>query len=267
MITQDTAPDPESGPGGRRIKKRVAPDRRISLEEKDLRHGRKSSAKTFHGFQEHLAVALDSTVTREVVVRLAHEPEHEAVELLAETLEQAPGLLQLAIDLGSMASPRMAQGAEQGVSILARPWPHVGPLFPTQAFPWDCAARRVTGPNGHTGPLVPGKEVQFPAAACDACALRAQCTKATRGHGRSLSLREDELFQQTLRTTMQTQRGRASLRTRTAVEHTIAHQLTHQGRRARYQGLRKHQVDGRRPAAVSNLQVAAQYEEEHRLAS
>jgi hypothetical protein len=31
--------------------------------------------------------------------------------------------------------------------------------------------------------------------------------------------------------------------------------------------LRKNQFDGRRHAAVSNLQVAAHYEEEHRLAS
>jgi hypothetical protein len=97
--------------------------------------------------------------------------------------------------------------------------------------------------------------------------LRAQCTKATLGQGRSLPIRADEPFQQKLRTKMRTQRGRASLRKRTAVEHTIAHQLAHQGRRARYKGLRKNQFDGRRHAAVSNLQVAAHYEEEHRLAS
>jgi len=267
IIAQDTEPDPEGGPGGRRIKKHVAPDRRISLEDKDMRHGRKSSAKTFNGFQEHCAVDLESKVTREVVVRPANEPEHAAVELLAETLEKAPGLLQLDIDLGYMASPRMAQWAEQGVYIIARPWPHVGPLFTKKEFPLDFAARRVTCPNGQTVPMVPGKDVQFPAATCDACALRAQCTKATRGHGRSLSIREDEPFQQKLRAKMKTQRGRASLRKRTAVEHTIAHQLAHQGRRARDKGLRKNQCDGRRHAAVSNLQVAAHYEEEHRLAS
>src|SRR5712691_7337478 len=55
MITQDTEPDPEGGPGGRRSTPHVAPDRRISLEDKDMRHGRKSSSKTFHGFQEHFA--------------------------------------------------------------------------------------------------------------------------------------------------------------------------------------------------------------------
>ncbi|MBM3226027.1 MAG: IS5/IS1182 family transposase, partial [Candidatus Tectomicrobia bacterium] len=107
----------------------------------------------------------------------------------------------------------------------------------------------------------------FPAAACDACAVRAQCTKAQLGHGRSLSSREDEQFQQKLRAKIQTKRGRASLRKRTAVEHAISHQLAHQGRRARHKGLRKNQFDGRRHAAVSNLQVAARYAEERQLAS
>jgi hypothetical protein len=267
ILTQDTEPDPEGGPGGRRIKKHVAPDRRISIEDHAMRHGRKSSAKTFNGFKEHFAVDLDSNVTREVVVRPANEPEHAAVEWRAEVLESGQGLLQLDIDLGYMASPRMAQGAEQGVDILARPWPQVGPLFTKHDFTLDFAAMRVTCPHGQTVPMVPGQDAQFPAAACDACAWRAQCTKATHGQGRSLSIRTAEPFQQKLRTKMKTQHGRASLRKRTAVEHTIAHQLAHQGRRARYKGLRKNQFDGRRHAAVSNLQVAAYYEEEHRLAS
>jgi hypothetical protein len=267
IITQDTESDPEGAPGGRRIKKHVAPARRISIEDAEMRHGRKSSAKTFNGFTEHFAVDLDSRVIREVVVRPANEPEHEAVERLAETLEQAPGLLQLDIDLGYMASPRMAQWAEQGVYIIARPWPQVGPLLTTPTFTLDFARMQVTCPGAQTVPMVLGKPAQFPAEACDACALRAQCTKAARGQGRSLNIRTDEPFQHKRRTKMKTQRGRAALRKRTAVEHTIAHQLTHQGRRARYKGVRKNQFDGRRHAAVSNLQVAAHYEEEHRLAS
>ena len=150
------------------------------------------------------------------MVRPANEPEHEAVELLAEELEKAPGLLQLDIDLGYMASPRIAQGAEQGVYIIARPWPQVGPLFTKHDFTLTLQAQ-VTCPGGQTVPMVPGKQVQFPAVACDACALRAQCTKAAHGQGRSLGIREDEQFQQKLRAKMKTQRGRASLRKRTAV--------------------------------------------------
>jgi len=116
-------------------------------------------------------------------------------------------------------------------------------------------------------PMVPGKDAQFPARACDACPLRAQCTTARLGHGRSLTIREDEPFQRKLRARIKTKRGRASLRKRPAVEQAIAHHVAHRGRRARYKGLRKHQFDGRRHAAVSNLQVAARYAEERQLAA
>jgi hypothetical protein len=267
IITQDTEPAPDGGPGSRRITPHLAPDRRLSIEEPDRRHGRKSSAKTFTGVKEPFAVDWDSTVIREVVVRPANEPEQEAVDLRAEEWETPPGRLQRAIDLGYRASPRLAPWEAQGVDMIARPWPQVGPLFTKPDFTLDLAHRHVTCPGGQRVPRVPGQSAQFPAAGWDVCALRAQGTKAMHGHGRSLHLREDEQFQQQLRATSRTQRGRASLRKRTAVEHAISHQLAHQGRRARYQGLRKNQCDGRRHAAVSNLQVAAHDEEQHRLAS
>jgi hypothetical protein len=267
ITTQDTAPDPEGGPGGPRLKKHVAPDRRISIEDADMRHGRKSSATTCNGFQEHCVRDLESHVTHEVVVRPAHEPAHEGVALLADVLEHAPGLLQLAIDLGYMASPRMAHWAEQGVSILARPWPQSGALFKKDDCTLAFAHGMVTCPRGQTVPMVPGKDALFPASACDGCPQRVQCTTARIGQGRSLHIREDEPCQHKLRAKSKTKRGRAALRNRTAVEHAISHHVAHQGRRARYTGLRKNQFDGRRHAAVSNLQVAAHYVEERQLAS
>ena len=171
------------------------------------------------------------------------------------------------IDLGYMASPRMAQWAEQGVYIIARPWPQGGTRFTKDDFTCDFGHGQVTCPGGQTVPLVPGKDAQFRASACDRCPHRAQWTTARIGQGRSLSIREDEPFQHKLRATITTKRGRASLRKRTAVEHAISHHIAHQGWRARYKGLRKNPCDGRRHAAVSNLQVAAHYIEERQLAS
>ena len=183
------------------------------------------------------------------------------------TFDNSTGLLPLDIDLGYMASPRMVPWVAQGVYSIARPWPGGGALFTTHAFTFDFADGTVTWPGGQTVPMIPGRAVEFPARACDACPQRAQCTTAKPGHGRTLTVREDEQFQQKLRAKLRTKRGRAALRKRTAVEHAISHQLAHQGRRARYKGLRKNQFDGRRHAAVSNLQVAARYAEERRLAS
>lgn len=267
LRAQDTEPDPGGGPGGRRRKQHVAPDRRSAIEETDSRHGRKSRAQTCNGCKEHVAVAVDSNVLREVGMRPANAPEHEAVELLAEALAKAPGLLQRDRDLGDRARPWRAPWAEQGVSILARPGPQGGPLFTQHDCPLDLVGRQVTCPGGQSVPRVLGTPAPLPAAAWAGWALRPQCTKAMRGPGSSLSSRADEPCQQQLRATMKTRRGRAARRKRTAVEHTIAHQLVHQGRRARYKGLRKKPFDGRRHAAVSNLQIAAHYEEEQRLAS
>jgi len=181
MVAPDTAPDPEGGPGARRIEPQVAPARRSSLEEKDMRHGRTSRAKTFNGFQEPCALDVDRTVTREVVVCPANAPEPEAVELLAETLEQGLGLLPLDIDLGSRASPRMAPWAAQGVPMIARPWPHVGDRCTNNAFTLDCLQGTVTCPQGERVPMIPGRDTPCPARACDACAVRAQCPTARLG--------------------------------------------------------------------------------------
>ena len=267
IITPAPAPDPDGGPGSRRSTPHVAPDRRLSMEEPDRRHGRTSSAQTFNGCNEPCAVDLESTVIREVVVRPAHEPAHAPGALLAEEVEQPPGLLQLAMDLGSMASPRIAQGAAQGVYMIARPWSHVGPRCTQTDCTLDLARRHLTCPGGQSVPRVPGQSVQFPAAVCAVCAFRAQGTTARHGQGRSLHIREDEPCQQQLRAKVRTKRRRASLRKRTAVEQALSHPLAHQGRRARYTGLRKHQFEGRRHAALSTLRVAAHYEEQHRLAS
>ena len=224
LIAPDTEPDPGGSPGGRRIAPRVTHDRRRSIADTDMRHGRKSSAKTCNGFQEHWRVDLDSTGTREVGVRPAHEPAPEVVELLAAELETSPGLLQLDIDLGSMASPRMAQWAAPGVHIMARPWPQGGELCTKNAVGLAFVPGIVACPGGVTLPLAPGRTVQFPASAWAACRIRPQCTHAQRGHGRSLPIREDEPCQQTLRAKIRTTRGRASLRTRTAGEQAISHQ-------------------------------------------
>ena len=232
-----------------------------------MRHGRKSSAKTCNGFQEHCGVDWESPVTREVVGRPANQPAHAAVALLVETWEPPPGLLPLAIDLGSMASPRMTHWAEQGVSILARPWPPGGTRLTKDAFTCDCVPGQGTWPGGQTVPMVPGKDAQCPARAWERCPHRAQCPTARSGPGRSLSIREDAPCQHQLRAKSKTKRGRASLRNRTAVAQAISHHIAPQGRRARSKGLRKNQCDGRRHAAVSNLQVAAHYVEERQLAS
>ncbi len=50
IIGQDLEPDPD-GSGRLRIRHGVAEDRRVSIEDKDMRHGRKTKSKRFNGYK------------------------------------------------------------------------------------------------------------------------------------------------------------------------------------------------------------------------
>ncbi len=67
----------------------------------------------------------------------------------------------------------------------------------------------------------------------------------------------DERLLAELRARQLTPAGRAKLRERVGVEHSLAHIGHWQGDRARYRGLRKNLFDLRRCAVVHNLHVLA----------
>ncbi|HEX5691057.1 MAG TPA: transposase, partial [Roseiflexaceae bacterium] len=100
-----------------------------------------------------------------------------------------------------------------------------------------------------------GSNVVFPAERCGGCALRPGCT--TSKTGRSVSIHRDERLMQELRERQLTRQGRAKLRERVPVEHSLAHIGQWQGDRARYRGERKNLFDLRRTAVVHNLHVIA----------
>lgn len=110
-------------------------------------------------------------------------------------------------------------------------------------------------PDEQDMPFVPGGIVHFPKDTCTQCALKVQCT--TSAKGRSVSIHPDEALLIELRQRQQTPQGRAQLRERVAVEHTLAHVGRWQGRRARYRGIRKNLFDLHRCAVVHNLHVLA----------
>ena len=95
--------------------------------------------------------------------------------------------------------------------------------------------------------------MQFPATTCASCPLRNQCTTSKRG--RSVSIHPDEKFIAELRERQLTTKGRAKLRERVAVEHSLSHIGRWQGDKARYFGVRKNLFDLRRTAVVHNLHL------------
>jgi hypothetical protein len=234
----------------------VARDRRVSVEDAEMRHGRKSRSHRFDGYKRHVLRDLDGGLIRAVAVTAANEPESAAAPALEADLErQGCTIAELHVDRGYLASG-LVRGRPPDRSIVGKAWPvRNADRFPKTAFAFDWGAGTLRCPAGREQPFAPGATVRFPAATCAACPLKAACT--TSAHGRSVAVHPDERLLAELRDRQRTPEGRARLRERVAVEHDLAHIDQWQGDRARYRGRRKNLFDLRRTAVVHNLHVIA----------
>lgn len=254
---QDLEPEP---PGGKaKIREGTVAERRVSVEDKEMRHGRKSKSKRFNGYKGHIAIDLDTGLILACAVTPANRPEAEAVPSLRADVCGTPDRNQigeLSVDRGYISSPIVSDVLERRGEVLCKPWvARSGALFPKSAFRINMRLRVITCPAGQAERFVPGDVVKFDPQACADCPLRPDCTSAAPGRGRTVHIAQDEQLQQRLRKLTASPKGRARLRERVKVEHCLAHLARKQGRRARYVGVRKNVFDLRRHAAVVNLET------------
>lgn len=251
LIAQDLEPDP--GGKGMRIKRGVAKDRRVSIVDADMRHGRKSKSKLFNGYKRHVARDLDSKMILAATVRPANEPEHLATEDLRPDVEKHGPVRELHIDRGYLASAWTKEMFDSGERILAKPWtPRNGDRFPKTSFSIDLDQGLVRCPEKKLA-LIRKETARFDSKDCDSCSSRARCTTAALGRGRTISIHPEERMLIELRALRATSDGRKDLRERVGIEHALAHVGRRQGPRARYIGARKNVFDIRRTCAVENL--------------
>lgn len=253
---QDIEPDPDGG--GVRIKQGVAKERRISVRDGQMRHGRKSKSSRVDGYKRHIALDLNEKLILAVAVTPANRPEAEATDdLLADVRRPGHIVEALHIDRGYLAAPAVALERARGTRVLCKPFPlrNAG-RFTKADFMLDMDQRSITCPESQTVPLRLGHVARFPAPVCRDCRSRSRCTTAATA-GRSLSIHPAEPLLLELRERRADPAGRAELRERVFVEHGLAGIARSQGRRARYLGLRKNLFDLRRHAAVANLHTAA----------
>jgi hypothetical protein len=236
--------------------KGVAKDRRISVEDSEMRHGRKSRSVRVDGYKRHVLHDLDTGLIRAVGITPANVPEASVTEAISEDLaQQTVSLKELHIDRAYLSS-HLVRERSGDLKVYCKAWPvRISKRFHKQAFVLDWERQIIRCPADQEVPFVPGGVVHFPKDTCALCPLKAQCT--TSAKGRSVSIYPDEALIIELRERQQTVQGRAQLRERVAVEHTLAHIGQWQGRRARYRGVRKNLFDLRRCAVVHNLHVLA----------
>jgi hypothetical protein len=245
--------------GVARIAQGVAKDRRISIADGEMRHGRKTKRLRVDGYKRHVLRDLDSELVRVVGLTPANLPEAEVAGQVQADLEaQGVRLGELHIDRAYLAS-KLVRDRDPELEIYCKAFPvrAVAGRFAKPSFTLDFDQHTLTCPNRVVMPFTPGGKVQFPAKVCAACPLRQRCTTSPRG--RSVQIHPDERLLVELRARQQTPPGRARLRERVQVEHALAHVGRWQGDRARYLGLRKNLFDLRRVAVVHNLHVIARH--------
>jgi hypothetical protein len=236
--------------------KGVAKDRRISLEDAAMRHGRKSRSVRVDGYKRQVMRDLDSELVVAVGVTRANAPEASVAEGIKSDLKQQQiTLKELHIDRAYLSSILVSERSAE-LEIFCKAWPvRAGAFFPKTAFTVDWEREMLRCPQGVEMSCQPGKTVHFPTEACAACPQRSRCTGSK--SGRSIKLHADEKLLQELRVRQGTSEGRATLRERIGVEHDLSHIGHWQGDRARYCGERKNLLDLRRCAVVNNLHIFA----------
>jgi hypothetical protein len=212
--------------------KGVAKDRRISVEDSEMRHGCKSRSVRVDGYKRHVLHDLDTGLIRAVGLTPANAPEASVTEAISLDLDrQKVTLKELHIDRAYLSSHWVRERSDE-LEVYCKAWPvRQGKRFHKQAFALDWERQVIRCPAEQEMPFVPGGVVHFPKETCAQCPLQAQCTTSPKG--RSVSIHPDEALLIELRQRQQTPQGRSQLRERVAVEHTLAHVGRWQGRRAR----------------------------------
>jgi hypothetical protein len=263
LLARILAQDIERDENGPRLIRGVAPDRVISVQDPEMRHGRKSSSQRFNGHKAQIAVDTDSQLITAVDVLPGNAPDAEGAMEVVEASEAATGwqVKEVIGDCAYGAGETRAEFAASGRTIVAKvPEPYNGELFAKTAFHIDVEARTCTCPNGQTTTdLRPAKDgggtFVFATERCSACPLRPQCTRSK--HGRTVQLNPHEALLQKARELQRTPAFAQTHRHRQAVEHRIA-RLTQLGiRQARYFGRTKTLFQVCLAAAVANLTLLA----------
>src|SRR5258708_953677 len=201
--------------------KGVAKDRRISVEDSEMRHGRKSRSVRVDGYKRHVLHDLDSGLIRAVGITPANIAEASVTKAISEDLEQQDVCLkELHIDLAYLSSHLVRERGDE-LEVYCKAWPvRQGKRFSKQTFTLDWERQIIRCPASQEMPFVPGGVVHFPEETCAKCPLQTQCTASAKGG--SVRIHRDEALFIEFRQRQQTPEGRHKLPERVAVEHTLA---------------------------------------------
>lgn len=242
--------EPGDKPGTWRIARRTAPDRMVSVHDRESRHVHKTTSNYRDGFKGHIAVEPDTGIITATDLTAGNVGDAQAApELIAD---EEPGTEVLG-DSAYGAGEFRDHLNQRGMNATIKP----GPLRPAveNGFTIDdfeLDGNTVTCPNGVTVTLSRKQTATF-GARCRGCRLRARCTKAAAGRAIRFHQHHDLLVaaRRQARTTAFDETYRTH---RPMVERSIAWMVRRGHRKVRYRGIERNRNAWSQRAAAVNLQ-------------
>ncbi len=272
LLLQDIERQPETGQAS--IREGVAEDRIVSVQDPEMRHGRKSKAKRFDGHKAALAVDPESQLITAVDVLAGNASDNDKALELVEQSEQNTRL-EVEETLGDCAfgdgtTRQEFHDAKRKLVAKVPDRPNSAQI-PKEDFQIDLEAKTCTCPAGQVcKTLVPiGRRkdrksrsqewfgFEFDPTICATCVLRASCLRAGPGKGRTVSLHPQEALLQEARAFQRSEAFAPYRQMRQAVEHRIARLMQLGVRQARYFGRVKTLFQLLMAATVANLTLVA----------
>ncbi len=245
-----------------KIREGVAKGRVISVSDPEMRHGRKSSGKTFNGHKGHVAVDTDTGLITAVDVSAPGESDGSKVKALIEETVRATGsTVESALgDCAYSSRPAQAQAEDLGVDLLAKtPSPPKG-RFSQSDFKISKDRETAECPAGHASVNVYNNKNArvhyWSEEHCGQCPLRDQCVKSETRR-RTMRVLPDFLERQRKARRAKSKKGRKQLKKRVVVEHAIGRLKQLGAGMSRYFGRAKTKLQLAWTAAVVNLRLLA----------
>jgi len=271
MIAKILGDDVETnGRGEPQIAEGTATDRLISLEDPDMRHGRKSAAHKFNGYKTSTSLDQASELILDLADLPASAGDGKALMPAIERIEEHVGVLvERVMGDGAYGSGEnraaCAERPKNPLDLLAPMRRPADPAVDKSAFEINLDAQTATCPHGQTVSASRSTtddesrtthKFTFDRAICLACPLFARCVRS-QTTGRTLTTSPYEAYLREARLRQQTDEFKQRYRLRARVEGKQAELVKHGLRHTRYLGEAKRNLQRLYLGAAVNLKRMA----------
>lgn len=267
MIAKILGDDVETGSNGEpQIAEGTAAERLISLEDPEMRHGRKSAAHKFNGYKVSTSIDQASELILDIADLPASDGDGKALMPTIERVEEHVGVtVERVLGDGAYGSGEnraaCAERPENPIDLVSPMRRPADPEVDKSAFELDLEAETATCPHGQTVRASSSTtdddgrtshKFTFDRAICLTCPLFERCVRS-QTTGRTLTTSPYEAYLRAARERQQTDEFKQRYRLRSRVEGKQAELVAHGLRNTRYIGEGKRRLQRLYLGAAINL--------------